>query len=211
MSAHFLSTELISRAAQSSSASLHEAAGKIGALPAAIKPLAPSMRLCGPAYPVLCRGGDNLWLHRAIYAAGAGDVLIVDTGTEAHYGYWGEVLTLAARQRALAGLVIAGGIRDSLRLIEIGFPIFSSIVCIRGTEKDPRGAGTLGQTIRLGMTPVARGDLVFGDADGVVVVPASRCEQVITNAFARDREEVAIMARLQDGESTLSIYDLPPA
>jgi len=209
MSTLTLSAETISRAAQSSSASLHEAAGKTGALPASIKPLTPSMRVCGPAYPVLCAGGDNLWLHRAIYAAGAGDVLIVETGPDENYGYWGEIMTLAARHRALAGLVIAGGIRDSLRLIEIGFPIFSSAVCIRGTAKDPQGAGTLGQTIRLGLTPVARGDLVFGDADGVVVVPASRCEQVITTAFTRDREEVEIMARLQDGESTISIYDLP--
>lgn len=63
-----------------SSATLHEAAGRIGALPALIKPVAPGGRLCGPAVTVHSPGGDNLWLHRALYVAKPGDVLVVHVG-----------------------------------------------------------------------------------------------------------------------------------
>jgi 4-hydroxy-4-methyl-2-oxoglutarate aldolase len=70
-------------------------------------------------------------------------VLVVDTGGGLEYGYWGEVLTEAAIARGLAGLVVRGGVRDSRRLAEMGWPVFAERVCIRGTGKDPRGDGSL--------------------------------------------------------------------
>ena len=69
-----LDVTLVAEAAVFSSATLHEAAGQVGALPAAIKPLGDSMRLCGPALPVQGPPGDNLWLHRAIAQAAPGEV-----------------------------------------------------------------------------------------------------------------------------------------
>ena len=69
--------QVIAKARDIPTATLHEAGGRIGALPSALKPAAPGMHICGPALTVQSPGGDNLWLHRAIDAAAAGDVLVV--------------------------------------------------------------------------------------------------------------------------------------
>lgn len=200
---------LWARAAELSTATLHEAAGRIGALSAAIKPLASTQTICGPALPVRSPPGDNLWLHRAIYEAQPGEVLVVDPGTGLEFGYWGEVMTIAAQQRGIAGLVINGGVRDSQRMVDLGFPVFAATICIRGTAKDPNGAGSVGETIRIANTEIHRGDLVLGDSDGVVIVPAALVEAAVTESERRDQAEQVIFRRLQQGESTIAIYRLP--
>lgn len=191
------------------SATVHEAAGRIGALPSGIKPLHPSMRLVAPAFPVKSPPGDNLWLHRAVYAAKPGEVLVVDTGGGLEYGYWGEVLAQAAIARGLAGLVIHGGVRDAARLIAIGWPVFAERVCIRGTGKDPEGGGELGDSVEVGGVIVALGDLIVADADGVVCIPAARADEVRRLSRERDQAEVGYINRLRAGESTIDIYRLP--
>ena len=200
---------LIERAQHLSAASLHEAASKRGALPAAIKPLSPAFRLCGRAFPVMSPPGDNLWLHRAIYEAAAGDVLVVSTGGFTEAGYWGEIMTQAARERKLAGLVIDGGVRDSRRLIELAFPVFSRGICIQGTSKDPLGKGSLRTPVQFGNVLVQHGDLVVGDADGVVVIPKEIALDTVEKTYARDAAEIVILERLARGETTLAIYNLP--
>src|ERR1700747_2388815 len=131
-------------------ATIHEAQGRRGALPSSITPASPGFRLCGPAFTVDCPPGDNLWIHHAVYRARPGDVLVVDVRGGTEYGYWGEILSEAARARDLRGLVITGGVRDSDRLAEVGFPVFSTSLCIRGTGKDPAAQGALGGQLTIG-------------------------------------------------------------
>lgn len=191
------------------SATVHEAAGRIGALPSAIKPIHPAMHVEGPAFPVRMPAGDNLWLHRAVYAAGPGEILVVDCGGGFEHGYFGEVLAEAAMARGLAGLVIHGGVRDARRLGELGWPVFAERVCIRGTGKDPDGDGELGEPVTIGDVEVGLGDLVVADADGVVCVPAARAGEVRAASRARDAAEAGYIDRLRAGETTLAIYRLP--
>ncbi|MEU1180716.1 RraA family protein [Streptomyces sp. NPDC005820] len=191
------------------SASLYEAAGKVGALPAVIRSIHPGMRVIGPALPVRSPAGDNLWLHRAIYAAERGDVLVVDTGSGLEHGYWGEVMTAAAQHRGIAGLVITGGVRDSAELIARGFPTFAGAVSVRGTTKNPQGDGDVGSAVRIGDVVVRRGDLVLADDDGVVVLPAADAAKALAEAERRDSAEADIMTRLSAGETTIDIYGLP--
>ena len=205
-----MNNALVALAAGLSAATVHEAAGRTGAFPSAIKPLWADAMLCGPAYPVRSAAGDNLGFHHAIYAAEAGDILVVDCGDASEYGYWGEVMARAAQEVGIAGLVTSGGVRDSRRMVEIGFPVFAANVCIRGTGKDPSGAGSLGQPITIGEVRVARGDLVIGDADGIVVVEAALAAAVIAEARRRDASEQAIFDQLRAGATTLEIYQLPP-
>lgn len=192
-----------------SSATVHEAAGRTGALPSAIKPLHPSMHLEAPAFPVKAPPGDNLWLHCAVYAACPGEVLVVDTGGGLEFGYWGEILAEAAIARGLAGLIIHGGVRDSARLVEMGWPVFAERVCIRGTGKDPHGDGELGEPVLIGEQTVRLGDLIVADADGVVVVPAERVAEVQRLSAEREAAEADYLRRIRSGESTLDIYRLP--
>lgn len=98
--------------AQFGSATLHEAAGRIGALPAAIRAMTPSSACAGPAVTVACPPADNLWLHRAVYRCDPGAVLLADVTGAYEWGYWGEVLSCAAAERRIAGVVINGCVRD---------------------------------------------------------------------------------------------------
>jgi 4-hydroxy-4-methyl-2-oxoglutarate aldolase len=200
----------VERVAGLATATLHEAAGRIGSLPSAIKPVSPDMRVAGPAYTVRGPSGDNLWLHHAIARAAPGDVLVVDVGTDHEFGYWGEVMSTAAKASGLAGLVINGGVRDRAELIVAGFPVFADRLCVRGTGKDPGGAGALGAPVRIGDVVVTPGDFVVGDADGVVVLPAVRVAEVLDAADRRTHDEAAILTRLLGGDTTLDIYALPP-
>ncbi|MEV5776755.1 dimethylmenaquinone methyltransferase [Streptomyces antimycoticus] len=191
------------------SATVHEVAGRIGALPSAIKPLHSAMHVEGPTFPVRMPAGDNLWLHRAVYAASPGDILVIDCGGGFEFGYFGEVLAEAARARGLAGLVIHGGVRDARRLAEIGWPVFAERVCIRGTSKDPHGDGGLGEPITIGDVEIRLGDLVVADTDGVVCIPADRADEVRAASAARDKAEHHYIRRLRAGESTIAVYGLP--
>jgi 4-hydroxy-4-methyl-2-oxoglutarate aldolase len=191
-----------------SAATLHEAAGKVGAMPGAIKPVHPEFRLCGPATTVHGPGGDNLWLHYAIYAAQPGDILVVNCSGRPDHGYWGEVMSTAAKARGLGGLVIEGCVRDFTLLGEVGFPVFARGLNIRGTAKDREAGGWINSVTQFGDVSVSPGDLVVGDADGVVVVSRTVAAEVVAAARQRDLDELEICRRLEAGETTLEIYDL---
>jgi 4-hydroxy-4-methyl-2-oxoglutarate aldolase len=191
-----------------SAATLHEAAGRRGALPSVIKPIDAKMQLWGPALPVRCPPGDNLWIHKAMVAAQPGDVLVVECGDGDEFGYWGGIMGTSAVALKLGGLVITGGVRDSLELIELGLPTFSGRICIQGTGKDPESDGTVGEPVRIGNVTVRKGDLVVGDADGLVVLPSSDAARIIAAGRERDAKEAAILERVRAGEPTLEVYNL---
>jgi 4-hydroxy-4-methyl-2-oxoglutarate aldolase len=189
-----------------SAATLHEAAGKSGALPSAIKPIASGFRVCAPAVTVSSPGGDNLWLHRAIYTAEAGDVLVVHVSGRYEHGYWGEIMSTAAKARGLAGLVIDGCVRDGVLLESIGFPVFARGLCIRGTGKDFGARGWINAPLSIGDVVVSAGDLVFGDGDGVVCIPREKAAAVLSAARERERHEAEDCRRLEAGATTLDLY-----
>jgi 4-hydroxy-4-methyl-2-oxoglutarate aldolase len=201
-----LSPELVAAAAKLPTATLHEAGKKIGALPSAIKREAPQFRCAGSALTVHSPGGDNLWLHRALDIAQAGDVMVVFASGAHEHGYWGEIMTTMAQVRGMAGLVIDGCVRDGVLLGEIGFPVFSRGLCIQGTGKDFGAIGWINHPVLMGDVVVHAGDLVVGDADGVVAIPHARAAEVVTAGEQREAEEAAILRRLQAGETTLSVY-----
>lgn len=198
---------LIARARALPSATVHEAGGRVGALPLAIKPVHPSMKLCGPAVTVHSPGGDNLWLHRAIYVATPGDVLVVSVSGAYDHGYWGEIMSTAAQVRGLGGLVIAGGVRDIDLLERIGFPVFATGLCIRGTGKDHLARGWVNHPVLLGDITVHAGDLVLGDRDGVVVIGRERAAEVVQAAEQREAKEADVLKRIAAGERTLEVYN----
>lgn len=198
---------LIARARALPSATVHEAGGRVGALPPAIKPMHPSMKLCGPAVTVHSPGGDNLWIHRALYVAKPGDVLVVYANEVHDYGYWGEIMSTAAQVRGLGGLVIAGGVRDIDLLERIGFPVFATGLCIRGTGKDHLARGWVNHPVLMGDITVHAGDLVLGDRDGVVVIGRERAAEVVQAAEQREAKEADVLKRIAAGERTLELYN----
>jgi 4-hydroxy-4-methyl-2-oxoglutarate aldolase len=182
--------------------------GESGALTMAprLKPAWTGAALAAPAYPVRCTPGDNLAVHVAVTRAPPGSVLAVDVGSTAARGYWGEVLTTAAEARGLVGLVIDGGVRDVAALEAHRFPVFSSLVALPGATKDH--PGTVGTPVVVGGVPVADGDWIVGDVDGVVVVPGDRLAAVLAAGRGRAEKEEGFFAALRAGATTVELLGL---
>lgn len=201
-----LDLSLLAEAARHGASTLHEAQGRTGDLPAAIRAMTATAAVAGPAFTVATRPGNNLLVHKALAIAPRGSVLVVATGgVEGHpWGYWGDILTVAAQERGIAGLVIDGCVRDLAAIAASGFPVFARGTAIRGTEKSVDGE--VGGALVLGHAVVRSGDLIVGDADGVVVVPVARATETIAAAGGRTEKEAGIIAALKSGKTTLELY-----
>lgn len=187
-----------------SAATICEALGNKGYLPSAIKPIAQSMKICGPAYTVQTMPRDNVLLHRAYAYAQAGDVLIANCSGFYEAGYWGDLMSLGAKTKGISGLVIDACVRDADDIEAMGFPVFSRGLCIRGTSN--HGDGTLNEPIIIGEVLINPGDIVVGDRDGVVIVPQNKIEETIEKAMAREAKEERTRAELRKGRVSIDIY-----
>jgi regulator of RNase E activity RraA len=164
-----------------------------------IRAMVPDVRMAGPAFPLLAPD-DHLPVFGALAGAAAGDVLVIVTG-EGGVAVLGELFATEARRRGLAGVVVDGFCRDVAGLRRLGLPVFA-----RGTI--PRSGSTvarppLGEPVTCAGVDVARGDIVFGDDDGVAIAPAERFEAALEAAEAIGRAERAILERLRAGDATL--------
>ena len=203
LSTRSLNPKLLELARDQSAATLYEAAGQAGAMDAGIRPIVPGMRVCGSALPVRCQPGDNLTLHAVIAVARPGDVIVADVADYIEAGHWGEILTVAAQARQVAGLVINGGVRDVEAAQRRHFPVFSRAVSMKATVK--RVFGAINVPIVCGGAVVRPGDLVLADDDGVVIVASEEAERALGAAIDRENREVDVMRRLKAGELTLDI------
>ena len=198
--------ELMDQFRRIGTATVHEASGRKGAVNCAIKPIIRGVRVCGPAFTVLCPPGDNLMLHKAIERAQPGDILVASV--EGHYeaGYWGELMATSAVAKKIGGLAIDGSIRDSAEIIKMGFPIFCRGFCIRGTTKTV--LGLINHPILFGGVLVHPGDLILGDDDGIVVVDRKECESVLEKSIKRIEKEKTKAAQLKAGISSVELNQL---
>ena len=187
-------------------ATLGESGGR--AMAGRIRAVWPGARLAAPTFAVRCTPGDNLAIHVAVGRAPAGSVLAAEVGIERERGYWGEVLTTAAKARGIAGLVIDGCVRDVAALQEHGFPVFSSGVALPGATKELPGA--TGGSAEVGDVRVQTGDWLVGDADGVTVVAATELDDVLAAGTARAEREQALFAALREGKTTVELLGLDP-
>lgn len=188
-------------------ATVYEANGQRDALDPAIKPLDPHSRVAGRAVTVELEPGDNWFIHVALLEAAEGDILVVDAKGYTEAGPWGDVLTLAAQQRGLAALVIDGAVRDSQEIIDSGFPVFTRGVCIRKTTKVQ--AGKVNVPVTIGGVLIEPGDILVGDADGLVRVRAEDVETALASSEQREQKEEQMRSRIRQGASTLELLGLP--
>ena len=197
---------LVAGLAQYSSATIHEAQGRRGALNSVLKPIDRTMSFCGPAVTVVCAPRDNLMLQVAIHYAEAGDVLVVSAGEFSEAGTFGDVLGTAMHSKGLAALVTDSGVRDTADLIELGLPVFSRSVCIKGTVKET--LGPINHPLVFGGELVEPGDIVKGDADGVVLVKAADAQWVIDACAEREASEAELRELYRAGGTTIELCNL---
>lgn len=188
------------------SATIHEAQGRLGALSARIKPIDRAMRLCGPAFTVESSPRDNLMLQLAIHYAQKGDVIVVSAGEYEEAGSFGDVLGNACLAKGIAGIVTDTGVRDTAELIRLGLPVFSLSVCIKGTVKE-----TLGRTNRpiiVGGQEIRPGDVICGDADGLVTVRREDAAAVARKSAAREADEAGFIEAYKSGRTIIDVCNL---
>lgn len=189
-----------------SPATIHEAQGRRGALSSRIKPVDYRMKLCGPAFTVRCAPRDNIMLQLAINYAQAGDIIVVSGGEYEEAGSFGDVLANACLAKGIGGLVTDSGVRDSLQLRDLGFPVFSLSLCIKGTVKET--LTSTNDTIVIGGEIVHPGDLIVGDADGLVVVRREEAAEVAALSQAREDAEAGYIADYKAGKSVIEVSKL---
>ena len=202
------SPELVEKFRKHASATIHEASGRKGYISYRIKPIAGGLKICGPAFPCQCAPGDNMMLHKALERAQPGDVIVATVGGAEDYGYFGDLMATSALARKVGGLAIEGCIRDSAEIVQAGFPIFSTGLCIRGS-----GKGTLGlinYPIIFGGCHIEPGDLIVGDDDGMVAVRLADCEEVLAKTEDRVGKEDAKAKTLASGVSSVEFNKFGP-
>ena len=164
---------------------------------AALRPMHKGGKLCGPALTVKVAPGDNLMVHKAIDIAAAGDVIVVDAGGVLICAIIGDIMASLAEKRGVAGFVICGAIRDAAEIRARRFPVYACGVTHRGPYKN--GPGEINVPIALDGMVVHPGDIIVGDADGVVAVPLAHAEEVLALAQAQLAKETAILKAIAGG------------
>ncbi|MGA8658168.1 MAG: hypothetical protein WB586_18650 [Chthoniobacterales bacterium] len=165
-----------------------------------------SSRQClGPALTIMCPPGDNLMIHVAVARAEPGAVLVAQCH-DPGYGVWGEVLTVAAMARGIAGLILDGSVRDLGAIRRLRFPLFARATALPGTTKSARGA--VGVLTTCGGALVWPDDIIVADESGIVIIRPDEAEQVLTRAEERCRKEATMMDELRTGRTTMDLLGL---
>jgi RraA family protein len=170
-----------------------------------LRPMHKGGKLAGPAYTVKTTPGDNLLVHKALDAAHKGDVIVVDAGGVCENAIIGELMMSRARQRGVAGIVIWGAIRDSAEIAAGTYPVYAAGVTHRGPYKN--GPGEINVPINMAGMPVNPGDIIIGDADGLVAVPQEQAERILKSAQGILAKETAMMKEIDAGTVERSWVD----
>lgn len=187
-------SSLLERLRRLPAANVGDAMNRLNVVSSVIRPVWTGARLVGPARTVQVPGGDNNGLKAALAAAAPGEVIVVAAGGYADRALLGELIGERAISAGVAGFLVDGAVRDAEDLGEIGLPVFA-----RGTSPaGPYHDGPYRQDVPVAIAgaAVCPGDIVVGDADGVVIVPAAQAEDIVTAAEAVQQDEAGRRARI---------------
>lgn len=197
--------ELVEAFAKLPVANVSDAMHRVTAAGPSLRPMHTSGGMAGVALTVRCRPGDNLMLHKAIDMAQPGDVIVCDAGGDLTNSLMGELMLAYAIKRGVAGFALNGAIRDLDAIRTVNLPMFAAGVTHRGPYKD--GPGEINVPISLAGMVIEPGDIVIGDADGVLCVPLADAEEILKKTQAKQSAETAQMAAIEAGTNDRSWVD----
>jgi regulator of RNase E activity RraA len=194
----------VDRAATLDTTSISDALDRLGIAGQClnIKPLDPRFRLTGRSFTILYgpAGSPAGTVGDYIDDVPPGSVVALDNGGRENATVWGDILTWVANRRGVAGTVIDGACRDTHLCRELNYPIYSRSYSMR-TGKDRVQVEAMNVVVNIGDARVAPGDLVRGDADGVLVIPREHEDAVLAAAEEIDRIEQQIRALINEGHT----------
>jgi 4-hydroxy-4-methyl-2-oxoglutarate aldolase len=194
----------VERAARLDTTSISDALDRLGIAGQClnIKPLDHRFRLAGRAFTILYgpAGTPPGTVGDYIDDVEAGSVIVLDNGGRENATVWGDILTWVAHRRGIAGTVIDGACRDTQLSRELGYPIFSRSYSMR-TGKDRVQVEAMNGPVKVGDARVQPGDLLRGDADGVLAIPRAHEDNVLAAAEEIDAIEQQIRAAVNEGRT----------
>jgi len=196
---------LLAELARVAAAHLSDNMHRMQAVGPELRPCHKGGKLIGPALTVRVPPGDNLMVHKAISLARPGDVIVVDAGGVTAQAIIGEIMSLRAEKRGVAGMVIDGAIRDAGALAASNFPVYARGVTHRGPYKN--GPGEINAPVSIGGLVIQPGDIIFGDEDGLLAIPPDDAPALARAALAYAQKEEDILAAIRAGTLDTSWID----
>lgn len=196
---------LLARLAAVATAHLSDNMHRMQAVAAEIRPCHKGGKLIGPALNVRVPPGDNLMVHKAIDIARPGDVIVVDAGGITAQAIIGEIMSLLAETRGVAGMIIDGSIRDAGAIAASSFPVYARGVTHRGPYKN--GPGEINVPVSIGGLVIQPGDIVVGDEDGLLAIAPADAAGLAAAAAAYAQKELDILASIRAGTLDRSWVD----
>lgn len=184
-------------------ANIADEMNRFGCMDARIRPIN-ATPLLGVAFTVKVRIGDNLMFHKALDLAQPGDVIVVDGRGDLANSLAGEIMMRQALKKGLAGIVVDGAVRDLAALQKMKLAIYAAGVTPQGPYKD--GPGEINVPVSCGGVAVNPGDILVGDADGIVVIAPGDAQALASRAAIKSQKEQAIFKAIDAGTHDRSAY-----
>ncbi len=201
-----MNLDKLDRLAELGVATVYEASGREGLIDVPLIPLLPGSRVAGPARTVLCGQDDNLMVHAVIEQIQPGEVLVLTMPEPAPVALIGELLATQVKVRKAAGILVDAAVRDVEELVELGLPIWTRFIRVKGASKSK--IGELNVTVSIGGAQISPSDIVVLDADGGVCVRQERAKEVLQASEARFEKEARLRKKLEAGDISYDLHGL---
>ena len=198
-----------SRLSELGVATVYEASGREGLIDVPLFQIIPNSRVAGAARTVLCGQDDNLMVHAAIEQIQPGEVLVLTMPEPAPVALIGELLATQVKVKKAAGLLVDASVRDVSELIELGLPIWSHFIRVKGATKTK--IGELNVTVTVGGMQIAPRDVVVMDMDGAVCIKQARVDDVLKASEERLEKEATLRKKLLAGQISYDLHGLRAA
>jgi 4-hydroxy-4-methyl-2-oxoglutarate aldolase len=185
-------------------ATVYEAMGQRGLVDGEWRQVIPGSRVAGPARTARCGQGDNLMAHELLTRVRPGDVLVLTMPQPAPFALVGDLMVTQAKAQGVAGLLVDAAVRDLDALLEIGLPIWTRYVSMRGTRKEV--TGPIDEPVIVGCQVISAGDLLILDSDGVTVIGAEFGPEALSKALDREAKEDTAREQIVGGGLTHDIF-----
>lgn len=198
----------ITRLCELGVATVYEASGREGLIDIPLIQLLPNSRVAGPARTAFCGQDDNLMVHAVIEHIQPGEVLVLCMPEATPVALIGELLATQVKVRQAAGILVDAAVRDVAELVELGLPIWTRFIRVKGATKAK--VGELNGVVTIGRADISTGDIVILDSDGGVCVKRERASEVLNASEARLAKEANLRNKLLAGETSYDLHGLRP-